>query len=608
MGGTDEHLLHDVFFLAGHAGNAAAAALLGLIGGLELALDITGLGQGIDALLLGNEVFDVHFAVHGFDLGAALVTEALLHLQQLILDDLQHTGVVGQDVLPIPDLSLQSTQLFLDLQDLQTGQTAQLQFHDGVGLRVIKAEALHDGGLGLTHAALAGADGGDQFVHDVGGLLQTFEDVGALPCLLQVILGPAADDLILELDVLLDHLLQGQDLRHLVVDGQHDDAHGILQLGVLVQLVQDDLGVGILAHVDDDAHSLAVGLIVQVADSLDPLVLDEVCNVLDEARLIDHVRDLRHDDLGAAVLLFLDGGTAAQGDFAAAGGVGSTDAAAAHDDAGGGEVRAFDMLHQAGQVDVRVFDIRHTAVDDLAQVVGRDVGGHADRDALAAVDQQVREAAGQNAGFLLRLIEVGVPVDGILVDIGQHLDGHPAHAGLGVTVSSRGVAIHRTEVALAVHQRIAQREILRQTDHGIVDRCVAVGVVGAQHRTDGIRRLAVGMAGVVAALVHGVQNAAVDRLQTVAHIGQRTGHDDRHGVVQERRLDLFLDVADDLFGTAARYHHKIFFHFFLRRINPLSQCPAALTALPKGELFCVRRERLSFADKLPLRGSWRVSA
>ena len=32
---------------------------------------------------------------------------------------------------------------------------------------------------------------------------------------------------------------------------------------------------------------------------------------------------LRHDDLGAAVLLFLDGGAAAQGDLAAAGGVGS---------------------------------------------------------------------------------------------------------------------------------------------------------------------------------------------------------------------------------------------------------------------------------------------
>ena len=61
--------------------------------------------------------------------------------------------------------------------------------------------------------------------------------MGALLGLFQVILGTAADDLVLELDVLLDHLLQGQDLGHLVVNGQHDDTHGILQLGILVQLV-----------------------------------------------------------------------------------------------------------------------------------------------------------------------------------------------------------------------------------------------------------------------------------------------------------------------------------------------------------------------------------
>ena len=67
-----------------------------------------------------------------------------------------------------------------------------------------------------------------------------------------------------------------------MVNGQHDDTHGILQLGVLIQLIQDDLGVGILAHVNDDAHSLAVGLIVQVTDALDPLFLDQVGNVLNE--------------------------------------------------------------------------------------------------------------------------------------------------------------------------------------------------------------------------------------------------------------------------------------------------------------------------------------
>jgi len=390
--------------------------------------------------------------------------------------------------------------------------------------------------------------------------------VGALLGLFQVVLGAAAHHLVLKFHVFLKHLLQGEDLRHLVVDGQHDDAHGILQLGVLVQLVQDDLCIGVLADVHHDAHTLAIGLIVQASDALNALLLDKIGHVLDEAGLVDHIRDLGNDDLGAAVLGLLDGGAAPQGDLAPAGGVGGTDAAASHDDAGSGEVRALDVFHQAGQVDVRVIDISDAAINDLAQVVGRDVGGHADCDTLTAVDQQVGEAAGQHAGLLLGLVKVGVPVDGVLLDIGQHFHRHAAHAGLGVTVGSRGVAVHRTKVTLTIHQRIAQREVLCQTDHGIIDRCVAVGMVRAQHRTNGVGGFAVGMAGVVAALVHGVQNAAVDGFQAVAHVGQSAGHDDRHGVVQKCGLDLLFDIADDLFGSAARYHHIIFFHCFLRRV------------------------------------------
>ena len=44
----------------GHAGDAASAAALCLIGGLELALDIAGLGQGVDTLLLGDQILDIH--------------------------------------------------------------------------------------------------------------------------------------------------------------------------------------------------------------------------------------------------------------------------------------------------------------------------------------------------------------------------------------------------------------------------------------------------------------------------------------------------------------------------------------------------------------------
>ena len=192
--------------------------------------------------------------------------------------------------------------------------------------------------------------------------------------------------------------------------------------------------------------------------------------------------------------------------------------------------------------------------------MGRDVRSHTDRNALAAVDQQVREAAGQDVGFLLGFIKVGIPVDGLLLDIRQHLAGHLGHTGLGVTVSSRGIAVNGTEVALAIDQRVAQAEILCQTDHSIIDRRIAVGVVRAKHRTDGIGGFAVGVLRVVAALVHRVQDAAVDGFQAVAHIGQSARHDNGHRVVQECRLDFLFHIAHNDLSTGPRHHDDVFFH------------------------------------------------
>src|SRR5262249_56971367 len=46
----------------------------------------------------------------------------------------------------------------------------------------------------------------------------------------------------------------------------------------------------------------------------------------------------------------------------------------------------------------------------------------------------------------------------------------------------------------------------------------------------------------VAAVVHGVQDPGVDRLQAVPHIRQRTADDDRHRVLDVAALHLDLDV------------------------------------------------------------------
>jgi hypothetical protein len=51
-----------------------------------------------------------------------------------------------------------------------------------------------------------------------------------------------------------------------------------------------------------------------------------------------------------------------------------------------------------------------------------------------------------------------------------------------------------------------------------------------------------GLVGLQAHLLHGVENAAMHGLQSVAHVGQGAADDHRHGVVEIRPLHLLFNV------------------------------------------------------------------
>ena len=191
-------------------------------------------------------------------------------------------------------------------------------------------------------------------------------------------------------------------------------------------------------------------------------------------------------------------------------------------------------------------------VDDLTHVVGRDVGRHADGDALGAVDEQVGEAARQHDRLLGRAVVVGHHVDGLFVDVRHQLEGERGQPALGVAHGGRAVVgAPAPEAAVAVDQRVAERELLDHAGQRLVDGRVAVGVVGPHDLAHDLGALAVRPVGTLPVVEHGVEDPAVHRLEPVAHVGQRTGDDDRHGVLEERALHLLLDL-DGLDGPADR--------------------------------------------------------
>ncbi len=240
--------------------------------------------------------------------------------------------------------------------------------------------------------------------------------------------------------------------RGAVHQGQHVAAEAHLQLGVLEQLVQHHLRNGVGLQIDDDVDALAIGGVVDVADLGQLLIAHQLAELLQQALTVHLVGDFLHHDGGAAVLLLFNLAFRADGEVAVAGLVGIQNALLAHDEAARGEVGAGHGGEQVFRRAIRVVNHEAGGVNGLAQVMGRNIGGHTDSNAVGAVDQQIREASRQNRGLLQRLVVVGLEVDGFLLQIAQEFHRRLIETRLGVTHGSGRVAVDGAEVAVAIDQ------------------------------------------------------------------------------------------------------------------------------------------------------------
>jgi len=129
------------------------------------------------------------------------------------------------------------------------------------------------------------------------------------------------------------------------------------------------------------------------------------------------------------------------------------------------------------------------------------------------------QLARQDRWLLLAAVVVGDEIDGLLVDVAQHLVRDLGQADLGVPHRRCVVAIDRAEVALTVDQHVPKGKILGHAHDRVVNRAVAVRMVLADHVADDTSRLLIGAVPVVVQLMHGEQDAAVHRFQAVTSIG-----------------------------------------------------------------------------------------
>ena len=154
--------------------------------------------------------------------------------------------------------------------------------------------------------------------------------------------------------------------------------------------------------------------------------------------------------------MLFDLGLGAHDDTAATRRIGGTNTGIAHDNTAGREIGAFDAIHDLRHTGFGVVNEQANTVHDLTQVVRRNIGCHTDRNTHRAIHEQVGETRRQNLRLLGGIVKVRHEVYRFFFDICEHIQRHLAHARLGITVGSGGVAVDGTEVTVTVNERIPQ--------------------------------------------------------------------------------------------------------------------------------------------------------
>ena len=265
----------------------------------------------------------------------------------------------------------------------------------------------------------------------------------ALESLRQLEFGTADDHRVAVREVVLENFLERHHLGNQPAcmrirnKRQHDHAERGLHRGVLVEPIQHDSRNRVALELDHDPHSVLVRLVAQIGYAFELLVAHELGDIGHELRLVDLVRQLVDHDLGlVGRLLLFDHRASAHHDSSASGVLVILDPRSAVDVPAGWEVGTLDDFSKRGRINLRIIYERNGSLDYLADVVRRNVGSHADSDSGGAVDQKVRNRRGEDCRLLKPVVEIRREVDGVLVDVGQHLHRDSSEPRFGVPVRS----------------------------------------------------------------------------------------------------------------------------------------------------------------------------
>ncbi len=262
-------------------------------------------------------------------------------------------------------------------------------------------------------------DQGNHFVDIGNSHSQTSQHMGAVAGFVQFENCPARNDFFTELNEGRNNLAQQQSLRASMMKRQHIAGKRRLQRCEFEQLVQDHISIGITFQFNNNAHAVTVGFITNFCDAFNDFFTSDFAQTFQQLAFIDLIRDFMDDNGFAFVPNGFNRGFRAHRHRTASRRIGRVRPRTTQNLTTGRKVRPRNKAHQFFVGDIGVLHTCQTSVNDFAQIMWRNIGGHPHRDPARTIHQQVRYTGWQHNRFGKRFVIVGTKIDCVFINILQ---------------------------------------------------------------------------------------------------------------------------------------------------------------------------------------------
>ena len=206
------------------------------------------------------------------------------------------------------------------------------------------------------------------------------------------------------------------------------------------------------------------------------------------------------------------------------------------------QIRPRNKSHQVCGRNLRLVQDADAGGRHFLQVMRRNIRGHTDRNAGRTIEQHIWQSCRQQCRLVHRAVKVGDPFNGPLSEFGQ--EGFRIGSQTRFRIAHRGEGLRiigRAEITLTIDDRIAIGEVLRHMHHGFVGCRITMRMKLADHVTNRARTLLVLGSRRQTQLTHRINDAALDRLQAIGQLRQRTVEDDVHRIIEIRLFGKCLE-------------------------------------------------------------------